>query len=169
MAPGKAPRISRFHVLTTRDNATKVLCPRLVRVPATHVPSSVHRRNACQERWRGFWDSGRGRALTFIFESGVKPGFLEFLSVLLIGNILFKTPALLAPPPLLLPRWFPQARAETMGERSRKQKGIWNSELIRHTRDLRSPCEVRLPTPRPLNECDKPRGERMHKGICIVS
>ena len=98
-APGKAPRISRFHVLTTRDNATKVLCPGLVRVPATHVPSSVHRRNACQELWRGFWDSGRGMALTFLFESGVKPGFLEFLSVLLTGNILFsKTPASLAPP-----------------------------------------------------------------------
>ena len=123
MAPGKAPRISRFHVLTTRDNATKVLCPRLVRVPATHVPSSVHRRNACQERWRGFWDSGRGRALTFIFESGVKPGFLEFLSVLLTGNILFKTPALLASPPPPPPTVIPTSQGRDHGWEVQETEG----------------------------------------------
>ena len=169
MAPGKAPRISSFHILTIRDNVTKVLRPGVVRVPATHVPSSVHRRNACQECWRGFWDSCRGRALKFPFDPGVQKGrnlrvplcTLDWQYPLLQNPCLTCSPSLL----LLLPRWFPQARAETMV--SGKQNGIWNTELIRHTRDLRSPCEVRLPMPRPLNECNKPCGEIMHEGLFV--
>lgn len=126
VAPRKRPRISRYQGWIT-DNVTKDLPPSLVRVPTTHMLStgSIHKRKLLARNIGedpgtlvGAWWLSSLLKLEYS-----KTVFLRAHPLTLIGNVLFsKTPASLAA--LLLPWWFPQAKAKTMDERLAKQNRI---------------------------------------------